>query len=174
MLEDSNMIPWFQLLNIYTDVVNCGFQDSVVENLIRDNVPTGFYDNEVEVEISSGPTYWPISLRVHEFQPANEEFLALSHIKTDDDGNLSSEFTRRYAPPFALPPIGTEVLREKCLEHVETIARSPRSEGEVYYRDTSRVSWDILSAIYQYQKSTDVGTISCMTLKHCFGNIPIF
>jgi hypothetical protein len=134
---------------------------------------SGFCDNKVAVNISSGPTYRPLSFWVHEFQPIDEEFLALSHIKTDEDGNLSSEFTRRYAPPFAIRPTGTEALRDKCLQHVKLIAKGPRSEGEVYYKDTSRVSWEILTAIYQYQRSTNVGTVGCITLKHLLSNLQI-
>lgn len=125
---------------------------------------SNFRASEVAVQVSSGPTYQPISLWVHEFQPANEEFLALSQIQTDEDGILRSDFTRRYAPPFALPPAATgRVLREKCQKHVELIAKGPRSEGELYYKDISIVSWDVFDAIDQYQKSTNVRRIASMT-----------
>lgn len=123
-----------------------------------------FSDSQVAIQISSGPTYQPISLWVHEFQPVNEESLVLPQIKTDGDGTIRSDFTHRYAPPFALLPTATgRVLREKCREHVELIAKGPRGEGELYYKDTSVVSWDIFNVIDQYRKSTNVRTLTRMT-----------
>ncbi len=129
----------------------------MVEKFVHENV-SGFSGNQVAVEISSGPTYRPISLFINEFQPVDEDFLALSQIKTDEDGNLSSEFTRQYAPPFALPPSSSIALREKCLEHVELIAKGSRNDGELSKKHTSIISWDLFNAIAQYQKSVNVGT----------------
>ena len=128
----------------------------MVEKFVRDNV-SGFYANKVAVQISSGPTYHPITLLVSEFQPADEDFLALSQIKTDMNGNLESVFTRQYAPPFALHPSAVSDLREKCLEHVELIAKRPRCTGELYHKHTSMISWDVFKVITQYHRSVNVG-----------------
>jgi hypothetical protein len=134
----------------------------MVEKFIEDNI-FGFTANKVAVQISSGPSYQPITLFINEFQPADEGFLALSQIETDKDGNFSSEFTRHYAPPFALPPGANSVLREKCLEHVELIAKGQRCRGEVHYKQTSVVSWDVFNAIAQYQRSSNVGITTFIT-----------
>jgi hypothetical protein len=125
---------------------------------MQKSVPSGFSDNRIAVQISSGPTYQPISLWVYEFQPPNENVLSLPQIKTDKDGNFTSEFTRRYAPPYAIPLTATGLLLEQCREHVELIARGPRCEGELYYKDTSIVPWKIFKAIDQYRRSTNVST----------------
>jgi hypothetical protein len=137
----------------------------MVEKFVEDNI-SGFTANKVAVQISSGPTYQPITLFVNEFQPVDEHFLALSQIKRDSDGNFSSEFTRQYAPPFALLPNANSVLREKCLEHVKLIAKQPRCRGEVHYKHTSIVSWDVFSAIAQYQRSSNVGLFTFIIPKN--------
>ena len=151
-------------------MVNSNFYKSAIENLIQENV-IGFNDNKISVQISSGPTYQPISLWVHEFQPANEEFLALPHIKMDKDGNIGSQFIRGYAPPLALPPTSAKALREKCQEHVDLIAKGPRCEGELYYKHTSIVPWDVFNAIDRYSRSTNVRILVCLMLKEWSGNL---
>lgn len=93
---------------------------------------------------------------VQEFQPLNEEFLASSQIETGNDGNLNSEFTRQYALPFMLPQGRHTELKDKCLEHVELISRGPRCTGELYYKDTANISWEVFNAIAGYQKSANV------------------
>jgi hypothetical protein len=128
----------------------------VVEKFVHDNV-SGFCANKVAVQISSGLTYQPITLFISEFRPADENFLALSQIKTGIDGNLESVFTRQYAPPFALLPSAVSDLRKKCLEHVELIAKRPRCTGEFYHKHTSMISWDVFKAITQYHRSVNVG-----------------
>jgi hypothetical protein len=120
---------------------------------------SGFCVNKVAVQISSGPTYQPITLLISEFQPADENFLALSQIKTGMDGNLESVFTHQYALPFALHPSAVSDLREKCLEHVELIAKRHRCTGELYHKHTSMISWDVFRVITQYHRSVNV----CMT-----------
>jgi hypothetical protein len=128
----------------------------VVEKFVHDNV-SRFYANKAAVQTSSGPTYQPITLFISEFQPADENFLALSQIKTDMDGSLESVFTRQYAPPFAPLPNAVSDLRKKCLEHVELIAKRPRCTGELYHKHTSMISWDIFRVITQYHRSVNVG-----------------
>jgi hypothetical protein len=80
---------------------------------------------------------------------------------------------RGYAPPLALPPASAKALREKCQEHVELIAKGPRCEGELYYKHTSIVPWEVFNAIDRYRKSTNVRILACLMLKGRLGNLEI-
>lgn len=137
----------------------------MVENLFRDNV-SRLSDNRVQVQISSGPTYQPISIWVNEFRPINDEFLEVSHIKTGENGHPSSKFIRRYAPPYMLHQNEIKTLGDKCMEHVKLIAKNPRGKGELYFKYTSIVPWKVFNAIRRYHDSTDVSSISCIYVVH--------
>lgn len=115
---------------------------------------TGFTNNKIEIEISSGPTYPLIRLAVHEFFPKDHTFLALPQLVTDETSN-ESRIIASYAPPLGLnEPANINATKLKCLEHINLMIKSERNAGEVEYGETSQISWRVLEAVSQYQRAS--------------------
>lgn len=144
------------------ELVYSRLSESAIKELIRKNV-TGFTENKIKVEMSSGPCYQPIVLTVHEFVPSNPEFLSLSYVEKDCVGELQ-KFTPSYAPPLGLHGIGINDLRNKCLSHIESIIEKGRDLGELISGDTSIISWKVLEAITCYHKLSGGFTANVSTL----------
>jgi hypothetical protein len=125
---------------------------------------TGFTNNKIEIEISSGPTYPLIRLAVHEFLPKDDTFLALPQLVTDETSN-ESRIIASYAPPLGLnEPTNIDATKLKCFEHINLMIKSERNAGEVEYGETSQISWRVLEAVSQYQRASP-GVRSSLVLK---------
>jgi len=133
--------------------------EAAITNLIKENAI--FTNNIIEVEMSSGPEYEKIHISVTEFQPRNEEFLALNFVATqhEKDGEYQ-RFIPSYAPPFGLHGAGAKGLKNKCQDHIRSIIEKERHSGEAKRGDTSLISWNIFEAVNNYRKSGGCNNVS--------------
>jgi len=106
--------------------------------------------------MSSGPIYDKLRLTVTEFQPRNEDFLALNYVGPKDDTNDQCQtFIPSYAPPFGLHHTSAKELKTKCLDHIISIIGRERDIGEATRGDISIMSWKIFEAVNNYRKSNE-------------------
>lgn len=113
-----------------------------------------FTSNTIEIEISSGPNYPKIRLRVNEFRPLNQETLALDLVAPKEDGDEQCfKFIQSYAPPLGLDATGGNDLRSLCLEHIKFIIERERDIGEADHGDISIISWKVFEAVNRYRRS---------------------
>jgi hypothetical protein len=109
--------------------------------------------NKIELHMSSGPTYPPIVLTVHEFIPANKEFLALSYAPPNVN-NPTPALEQVYAPPFGLLEDNSRnKLRKSCREHIKAIIRQNRAACEARCGDVAPLSWEIHKIVHHYRLS---------------------
>lgn len=113
-----------------------------------------FTNNTIEVDMSSGPIYDKLRLTITEFEPQNEDFLALNFVGPKDDTNSPYQrFIPSYAPPFGLHRTSAKELKTNCRHHIESIIEKERDIGEATRGDISIISWKIFEAVNNYRKS---------------------
>jgi hypothetical protein len=114
-----------------------------------------FTGNQIEVHMSSGPTYPPIILTVNEFIPKDEHFLALSYAPPNVN-TPTPKLEQVYAPPFGLPDNkGKGGLKKNCREHIKEIIKHERASCEAVCGDVSPLAWEIYNAVHRYRLSKD-------------------
>jgi hypothetical protein len=118
---------------------------------------SGFSNNSFEIMISSGPTYPPISIVVHEFCTSDLSFLAFKKIVTDQVTKVP-QFIKAYAPPLGITDLNQD-LEGKLKNHIQKIVEGKRNYGEVVYGDTSQLAWDVFEAVRQYQRANPAVTL---------------
>lgn len=110
---------------------------------------SGFSNNGFRVLISSGPTYPPMSIIVHEFRTPDPGFLVFKEIMVDK-GTKIPHFVDTYSPPLGITDFSQDV-EGKLESHIHSIIENQRNYGEVVYGDTSQLSWDVFEAVRRFQ-----------------------
>jgi hypothetical protein len=123
-----------------------------VNGFIRENAH--FTNNVIEIEMSSGPNYPKMRLKVTEFLPLNQDILALNLVASKEDtADQCLKFIPSYAPPFGLHHVSAKELRNICLEHIKAIIERERDIGEVDQGDISIITWKAFEAANRYRIS---------------------
>jgi len=142
-----------QLITSLVERVTAYLSEEAVTAFIDMNAV--FTNNTIEVEMSSGPQYPIIYLRVTEFRPLKHEVLSFDYLgPSTSAGYQSQSITTSYSPPLGLYKISRKELRLVCLNHIKAIIEQDRQVGEVTEGDISIISWRVFETVNRYRKSS--------------------
>lgn len=113
-----------------------------------------FTGNTFEVQISSGPGYPAIPVKVQEFRPLNPDILIFSHLDKGS-GNDGFKLSLSYAPPVGILEDEMSQLNIKCLKYINSVTNQDQDSLEWTFHDTSKISWNVLKVINSYLNSSN-------------------
>lgn len=132
------------------------FKQESIDLVMAEKV-SGFSNNSFKIDISSGPTYPPIPIVVHEFCTSDLSFLAFKKIVIDEVTKVP-QFVNAYSPPLGIIDFSQD-LEGKLTSHIQDIIEGKRNYGEVVYGDTSQLTWDVFEAVRRYQRANPAVTL---------------
>jgi hypothetical protein len=116
------------------------------------DVCSTFVDNTLEVDILCGRGHLPMKLQVTEFVPTKDELSRFPVISSKDPGQVL-KFESKWPSPLALRNFDTYALTDSCRRYITAIVRLQNSLSEMLPGDLSKVSHQVLDAIFQYYNS---------------------
>jgi hypothetical protein len=133
------------------------FQQASHDKFIREKF-SGHNKNGFAVNLSSGPTYPPFRLTVHEFYTTDQDHFFFKMIITDAETSVS-KFANAYSPPLGIIDPDQD-LKRTLTNHIQSIIEGERNYGEVIWGDTSQLTWEAVEAVRLYQRANPEVTLS--------------
>ncbi len=119
-----------------------------MQKLISENIDA-FTDVTMEVSLSCGPTFHPITLTVNEFLPKTDILLYHHHLITVFQPPRHT-LVLCHSAPVGLLGVESFELKKECITHINIMISNQKYVAQVTAGESSTVCRDILQSLHNY------------------------
>ncbi|KAL3428254.1 fungal Zn binuclear cluster domain containing protein [Phlyctema vagabunda] len=151
-------------LAFFPDFLNSHYKRTQIENLVTEHT-SGFLDVVIDVHISTGESFRPMTVRANLFQPLGAKLLFHDYLRTEND-DVETQMIRRYSAPIGLLGVDTAALKKTCLCHIEEMVANPLYAAQATAGDATQVPKKILETVQRYSNAKDLPLVRKVLMLH--------
>lgn len=127
------------------------FEKKQIEDLITIN-SNGFTDMVIDISISAGAVFEPMTIQTHVFEPKTWELIG--HYQLVAKEGERPQLLERYSVPLGVMGLDRSEMKVQCRKQIEEMIANPEYAGQVTAGHKTAIPRKILEIAKNYNKAT--------------------